>query len=46
MTVGSTISTTPPDGFLVSDDPRLNVKVAMDGKVIIPEKRPVTEHTK
>ena len=34
------------DGFLLSDDPRLGVKVAMDGKVIIPEKRPVTEHTK
>jgi hypothetical protein len=28
------------DHYLMSDDPRLDVEVAMDGKVIIPEKRP------
>jgi hypothetical protein len=36
-------STDPP---MISDDPRLHVSVAMDGKVIVPEKRPATEHTK
>jgi hypothetical protein len=36
-------STDPP---LISEDPRLHVTVAMDGKVIIPEKRPRTEHIK
>jgi hypothetical protein len=33
-------STDPP---LISDDPRLHVTVAMDGKVIVPEKRPPRE---
>jgi hypothetical protein len=36
-------STDPP---LISDDPRLHVSVAMDGKVIVPEKRPAREHIK
>jgi hypothetical protein len=36
-------STDPP---LMSDDPRLHVSVAMDGKVIVPEKRPSSEHVR